>query len=185
MTIVNMRTNQTRKQMLEEIYNTYYPMMFTTAAQLMPDSMSSVEDVLQNSFLRILSHLEIISQMSEPGTRAYILRIVEREALQFLRKEKTALGCSVPLDEQHTAHLASDEDILDDICARETMDELMQMICAMPKDHRDLLELYYVSHLSLKEIAAHFQLPYDTVKKRFQRGKKALVKKIMKKGGFL
>ena len=169
--------------MLEQIYDKHYRAMFGFAQKMMTDAPCSVEDVLQNAFIRIMPHLEAISRMTENGARAYMLRVVKTEALKFLQKEHIPLKYTVPLDEQYIDSIADDTNILDELCEKEQMDAMVRILHEMPGIYRDVLNLYYVSRMNLKEIAAHCHLPYATVKKRFQRGKEMLIRQMTRKGG--
>ncbi|MBQ9083353.1 MAG: sigma-70 family RNA polymerase sigma factor [Clostridia bacterium] len=170
------------RELLERIYDRHHQAMFAVASQMMTDDPCSVDDVLQIAFIQIIPHLEKIGRMSDAGARAYILKTVRSVALKFLRKERIALKYSVPLDEQHES-IPDKTNILDELCERENRNEMTAVIRAMPAIYRDVLELHYVSHMDLREIAVQFHLPYDTVKKRFCRGKDMLTKAIRKKGG--
>ena len=170
------------REILERIYNQHHQAMFAVASQMMSDAPSSIEDVMQITFMQLIPHLEKIDRMSDSGARSYILKTVKSVALKFLRKEKTALKYCVPLDEHHES-IPDKTNVLDEICARESKNDMKAVIRSMPAIYRDVLDLHYVSHMSLKEIATQFQLPYDTVKKRFRRGKTMLAEAIRKKGG--
>ncbi len=177
------RQNPCNRKMLEQIYDKHYRAMLGFAQKLMTDAPCSVEDVLQNAFIRIMPHLEAISQMTDAGARAYILKTVETEVLKFLQKEQIPLKYTVPLDEQYIDSIADKTNILDDLCEKEKMEDMVRILHGMPGIYRNVLNLYYVSHMNLKEIAAHFHLPYATVKKRFQRGKDLLIQQMTRKGG--
>ena len=181
---VHTKWDPSARKRLEAIYDKHYQLMFTAASQLMPEALCSVEDVLQDAFMHMFPYLDRIEQMSEAGAEAYLLRIVEREAVRFLQQERMMQKNLVPLDDQCAEHIPNKVNILDTICEQETINELVQIIRNMPARYRDILDLYYISQLSLKEIAVHLHIPYDTTKKRFQRGRKLLMQRIRRKGGY-
>lgn len=51
-------------------------------------------------------------------------------------------------------------------------------IMSLPESYRECLELHIVYELPAKAISALIHLPYETVKKRLQRGKELLRKNM-------
>lgn len=164
----------------EQVYEKHHNAMTLYAASLLKDIPDEVEDLMQDVYLCVFRNMEHIGQMNDVGARVYLMKTVENAAWKFRQRILPQLKCQQPLDDM--TGLADPADVLDDICADEGFRTLLVLIRNMPADCRDILYLYYLSHLNLKQIAAQFDMNYYTVKKRFQRGKALLQKRIRQKG---
>ena len=80
----------------EQLYEQYKQLMFYTAFQILKRPQDA-EDAVHHAFLSIAENISKISDPDCPKTRAYIVTIVERKAIDMLRAERR--HPSVPLDE--------------------------------------------------------------------------------------
>lgn len=80
----------------EQLYEQYKQLMFYTAFQILKRPQDA-EDAVHLAFLSIAENISRISDLDCPKTRAYIVTIVERKAIDMLRAERR--HPSVPLDE--------------------------------------------------------------------------------------
>ena len=80
----------------ERLYEQYKQLMFYTAFQILKRPQDA-EDAVHLAFLSIAENISRISDLDCPKTRAYIVTIVERKAIDMLRAERR--HPSVPLDE--------------------------------------------------------------------------------------
>ena len=85
----------------EQLYEQYKQLMFYTAFQILKRPQDA-EDAVHLAFLSIAENISRISDLDCPKTRAYIVTIVERKAIDMLRAERR--HPSVPLN-QSTAFL--------------------------------------------------------------------------------
>ncbi len=166
----------------EQIYDKHHNAMTIYAASLLQDMPDEVEDIMQDVYLCVFRNMEHIGQMNDVGARVYLMKTVENAAWKFRQRTLPLLKRQMPLDENTWNVLSDPTDILEDICADEGFRTLIDLIRTMPTDYRDILYLYYLSHLTLKQISAQFDMNYYAVKKRFQRGKALLQKRIRQKG---
>jgi RNA polymerase sigma-70 factor (ECF subfamily) len=166
----------------EQIYDKHHHAMTTYAASLMRDMPDEVEDIMQDVYICVFRNMEHIGQMNDVGARVYLMKTVENAAWKFRQRTLPQLKQQMPLDETAWNIPAGSGDILESICAEEGFQMLIDLIRTMPPDYRDILYLYYLSHLTLKQISAQFDMNYYAVKKRFQRGKALLQKRIRQKG---
>ena len=70
--------------------------------------------------------------------------------------------------------IPSDEDVNALISSNEQYNEILTTIHKMQAIYSDILILHLVNEVSLKRIAKSLDQPYDTIKKRYSRGLKAL-----------
>ena len=85
----------------EQLYEQYKQLMFYTAFQILKRPQDA-EDAVHHAFLSIAENISKISDPDCPKTRAYIVTIVERKAIDMLRAERR--HPSVPLDELPAAY---------------------------------------------------------------------------------
>ena len=78
------------------------------------------------------------------------------------------------------AQAKSDEDLLDEICRKESYNEIVSAILALEERYRDVLTLYYLNDLSVSEIAALQGVKENTVRQQLFRGRQKLINTINK-----
>ena len=84
------------KDLVEKLYNTYKNTLYNICFAIVRNR-TDAEDAVHHAFLSIAENISKISDPDCPKTRAYIVTIVERKAIDMLRAERR--HPSVPLDE--------------------------------------------------------------------------------------
>ncbi|MBE6935990.1 MAG: sigma-70 family RNA polymerase sigma factor [Ruminococcaceae bacterium] len=145
------------------LYERYHLLMLRAARRLLP-SEADAEDAVHQAFLSVLSNLEKISEIDCPKTRAYLVIIVERKAIDLLRQQKrvTELDDSVP-----GLHVPPPGD-----------GGLADAMASLSAPYREVLLLRYYHGYSVREIAALLHDRESAVQKRLQRAKNALRDKL-------
>ncbi len=144
-----------------------------------------VEDVLQEVWIRMFQHLHLLSDMSTSAARSYLLASVKNVALSMISRDPFVRNKVISLQDLAEDAVPDFTDLLDEICTSEASRQLAQAILSLPEDTQNVLYLYFMEFMNLREISAHLQLSYNTVYKRFRRGKQQLKKIIRKVGGNL
>ena len=133
------------------------------------------EDVLQNTFINVLTHLENFEGRSSLSTWLY--RIAANEALMLIRKKKP----EVNMDEAQAGE--NDEDLLptqfvdwsalpeDELLSGEGKQFLDAAIQTLPESMRIVFVLRDVEGLSIKETADALSLTETNVKTRLLRAR--------------
>jgi RNA polymerase sigma-70 factor (ECF subfamily) len=136
------------------------------------------EDVLQNTFLNVLTHLPTFEGRSSLSTWLY--RIAANEALMLIRKKKPEIN----LDDSQAGD--NDEDLLptqfvdwsalpeDELLSGEGKDALDSAIATLPESMRIVFLLRDVEGLSIKETADALNLTETNVKTRLLRARMLL-----------
>lgn len=128
-----------------------------------------VDDVMQDSFVKVLTSLSSFEYRGEGSLRSWIARIVANEALDFVRRgSKITFTDDVPDDVE-----PSDPDI-DGI----SDDVLADMIARLPDGYRMVLNMYVFEEMSHKEIASRLGISTGTSASQFHHAKKMLAKMI-------
>ena len=154
------------KSKFETIYLTYRDLMFYVAQRILNNE-HDAEDVVHQSFLKIIDVLEKISDPVCHKTKSLVVIVVERTAIDLYRKHKRRT--TVPFDEGYA------------LPSTPTQAEAMahgysfaRAMAALPARQREVLLLKYDWGYSNKEIAALLSMEEDNVRKTIQRAKQHL-----------
>ena len=144
-----------------EIYETYRGLMFYTAMQIL-DKKEDAEDAVHQAFVSILENLYKISQVKCPKTRAYVVIITERKALDILR-QKTKVDPE-----------AFDESGFGTSFALPGDGGLADAIAELPGAYREMILLRYYHGYSVREIADMLGISKAAAQKTLWRAKHRL-----------
>ena len=162
------------KEKLRLLYGKYKNRMYITACKVLGDPQRA-EDAVHDAFIAVSKHLDKIDDIDSIKTGAYMVKAARSRALNILRmglpEKETAL------DE---AQVQADESLLDEICRKESYNEIVSAILSLEERYRDVLTLYYLNDLSLSEIADLQGVKENTVKQQLFRGRRKLIDTITK-----
>lgn len=148
-----------------QIYNTYRTLMFHVAREILGNDQDT-EDAVQQAFLSIYKNIDKISEIQCPKTRSFIVIIVERKAIDILRKKK------------RESHLELDEDIVGVSIPLPGDHGLADALARLPARYREILLLRYDNGFTTKELTQLLDMSYDAVQKTISRAKEALRKEL-------
>lgn len=77
--------NEDDKIKFEDIYNKYKKMMFWIASQILTDE-RDIDEVVQDSFIKIIRNLDKIEKINSKKTKSFISIIVKNTAIDAYRK---------------------------------------------------------------------------------------------------
>lgn len=171
---------QSGQHKLDRLYETYQRDIRAFAYHLTQAHPDLAEDVVQDALLRMARYLHALERLEEPAVHAYVMQCVKSAAMDLLRRE--GFLKTEPL-EDYADRLTDGTLILDQICDAENYQLLVQQIVEMPEKYADVLFLYYLDDMELREIAGLLGISHQTAQKRFTRGRKMLQDKLIE-GGF-
>jgi RNA polymerase sigma-70 factor (ECF subfamily) len=125
------------------------------------------EDLLQDTFLKALTHLHSLSSLSDYQQRAWLFKVLRNLRYDRFRKQRF----EVPMKEQDEPEIDTD-----DYSAVE-MEELLQ---TLPSDLRDVVYKRYWLGLTSKQIAEPLGLSDATIRYRLRTAISLLRNKITK-----
>lgn len=166
------KQRQTQSEKLEALYKTYRHLMFYVAYSILHD-IPTAEDAVQQAFVRVISHIEKISEIDCPQTKNFMVIIVKNISLNLYhsrRKKET-----VSFDEVEGWMLSSARD---EIQEWEDSQQLESFMERLPESYRDALMLRYDNGYSTAEIAALLGIQEENAKKRLQRARAKLADMI-------
>lgn len=153
---------------LHQLYSRYVGYAMAVGLRYVPDR-DDLNDVIQNSFVKILSSVNRFEYRGEGSLKGWILRIVSNEAINFI-KQKTKFSF---VDEFPDEIEEQDPDV-----DKVPPQVLNQMISELPDGYRMVLNLYVFEQKSHKEIAEMLDIKESTSASQYLRAKKLLASKI-------
>lgn len=153
----------------ERIYLKYRYLMLHVANNILQNH-HDAEDAVHQAFLSVVQNMEKFSDVESPKTRSLIVLIVERKAIDILRKKQREklleikediLGIEIPIPGNHG---------LADAMAR------------LPAHYREVLLMRYDNGLTTREIAKILDITESGVRKLLGRAKRVLQDELKKDG---
>lgn len=169
------------KDKFEYIYNNYKFKMIEVARRYVNDH-ALAEDVVHDSFIKIISNLEKIEDVSCSKTFAYIVTVVKNKSIDYLRSEKTKRTDS--LDGKEFFIHDNESLPLDLLIEKEGYERLLSCIDELDEKYRAVLELKYIHGLKEKEIADVLNITEKNANVRIYRARKMLINKIEGGAGY-
>lgn len=171
--------NDAEENKFEQLYLAYRQVMYYAANSILKDP-AAAEDAVQQAFMRILNHMDKISEVNCPQTKSFVVIIVRNVAINLYNSRKKQLALSLDeLAEWTPDEAASPSDELE---SKEGSLHLAQLMARLPDGYRSVLLLKYDNGYSTAEIASMLELTEENVKKRLQRARKKLQEILEREG---
>lgn len=152
-------------QAMRRLYDRFSGYTMAIALRYVPDR-DDVRDVLQDSFVSVLTSIRQFDYRGEGSLKSWVARIVANRALDWVKEhERVTMIPDIPEEAQDDGVSDVDEvppDILD------------QMIGRLPAGCRMVLNLYVFGQLSHKQIAQQLGIRETSSASQFFHAKKLL-----------
>jgi RNA polymerase sigma-70 factor (ECF subfamily) len=135
----------------------------------MTGSAAIAEDVTQEVFLVLLENGRRFDGSRGP-LLSFLYGIARNRVLRRIEKERAA--------EPVVGDYAGNEDLLDDLTRRETVEQVRCAVLSLPAAYREALVLCDLENTSYEDAAAALECPVGTVRSRLSRGRAMLVQKL-------
>ena len=145
---------------LEDIYGAFYRDLLAYC-QAMTKSRSSAEDLVQETYLRALTHWEDVETLSRGQCRSWLCKTARNVYIDQLRK----LSRETP-EEEILSQAPFEEDL--------TRAAVLQLIARLPDGERALFSMRYFEGYNARELGELFELPAATVRSRLASAKRRL-----------
>ncbi len=132
---------------------------------------SDVEDILQNVFYKIHTHINEIR--NEQKIHAWVYQITRNTIVDYYRKRELTIDFSW----ENISIIASDP--MDTPISNELANCLKAMINSLPEKDQEALLLIEFENLTQKELSEHLGLSLSGAKSRVQRARKKLQKVLL------
>lgn len=162
---------ESSRSLFEQIYLSHRQTMVYTANQILHDQ-SLAEDVTHDAFLRIINHLEKISDPYCHKTRSFVVLIVRNIALDYYRKSKRLAETSF----NDMEFIFEDENLnpAELFEQGEDRERFLKLASKLKPIYAEVLALRYSFEYSDIEIAELLGISHDTVRTRLHRARKQL-----------
>jgi RNA polymerase sigma-70 factor (ECF subfamily) len=154
---------------LRRLYDRYSGYAMAIGLRYVPER-DEVRDVIQDSFVRILTTIGQFDYRGEGSLKSWVSRIVSNRAVDYLRQHQRFLTVDTIPDEPDIA----DEPDIGGI----PPDVLTAMIGRLPPNYRTVLNLYVFEQQPHREIARMLGIKESTSSSLFFRAKKLLARNI-------
>lgn len=161
---------------VEQLYNDYRYLMFVKANDILHNE-SLAEDVVQESFIRVIKNLHKTDENNCPRTRNFLVIICENIAKNIYKKNKRLVSFGEEFDKEDAEGMG---DSLDFVIDNESYHRLLDKIDSLPSVARDVIHMKAAYNCSPSEIADLLDIPLETVKKRLYRARKMLSEYLRK-----
>lgn len=148
--------------MIEELYTSFYDELLYYCVSLSHDR-AAAEDLVQETYMRALSHVEDIQDLSRAQCRSWLYQTAKHLFIDRLRK----LAREVCV-EREQLELSTFEEDLTKIAVR-------QLVGRLPERERALFTLRYFEGYNATELGELFALPPSTVRARLASARKHLM----------
>lgn len=152
-----------------QLYKQYKYLMIFIASKHLTDK-NSVEDAVHESFIKIIKHFEDIGNIYSPETKNFIIIVTKNTSLDMQKKLNAH-----PLIDIDDLQIVSD---IDDISEYTNISAIKNAIKSLPEKLRDVIELKYFYDKENTEIADLLSITEATVRKRLERAREKLSKKL-------
>ena len=158
--------NNGERAALHRLYDRYSGYAMAVALRYVPQH-DEVHDVMQDSFVNILTTINGFNYRGEGSLKSWICRIVANKAIDHLRQQERFR----PTDDVPDEAEEEEPDI-----GKVPPDALTEMIGRLPANYRTVLNLYVFEEYSHREIAQRLGIKENTSSSIFYRAKKMLTR---------
>lgn len=161
------------------LYERFAPMAMAQAMRYVADRQAAC-DVLQESFVKILTAVRSFEYRGEGGLRRWVMSIVSHEAVNWLRERSKyeMRGNGGMVARGYDDSIADDPPDEEPDVGSVPMDTLQHMIEQLPEGYRTVFCLYVFDEMSHKEIARTLGIKENSSASQFLRAKRLLAKMI-------
>ena len=156
---------------MRRLYDRYSGYAMAIGLRYVPER-DEVCDVIQDSFVKILTSIGQFNYHGEGSLKAWVKRIVSNRAVDYLREQQRFVTVSKIPDEPDNEPEPDIREIPPDV--------LIEMIGRLPANYRTVLNLFVFEQRSHKEIAQLLGIKESTSSSLFFRAKKMLAREIGK-----
>lgn len=162
------------------IVKRYWSRLFRYVRRISFSSDEDIEDILQETFIKIYRNLNAFDGGLTFSTWTY--HICRNTVIDAIRK-KSSRPKTVGLDTEEFAHLFQDSvHIPQTLDAKEQLKKITAIIESLPLIYREVLILKFLEEKSYEEIMDIVEKPKGTVASLINRGRKLLREKVRESG---
>ncbi len=160
---------------LEEIYRTYFSMLFDYGKKISRDE-NTVEDCIQELFVELWNRREKLSETN--AIKPYLYVSLKRKIFHSIKKLRKSTGTE--LEERHfEAELAIDEILIEKETTSEQKTNLKKAFSELSDRQKEILYLKYYSEMDYEEITQIMEMNYQSARNLVSRAIQKLSKHML------
>lgn len=160
---------------MEEIYDLYSPVLLSISIRY-TDCKEDAEDVLHDSFIKILKGLNTFTSQFEGSFEAWMKRITVNTSINYIKKKAKLSAYNDSILE---TTVLPDLTIESDLPERIHPDKVIELIRELPPGYRMVMNLYVFENYTHKEIAKELNISTNTSKSQLSKARMLLRKKVL------
>ena len=172
---LSMIDDESSQTKFEQLYMLHRHTMIYEANRILHDQMLA-EDAVHDAFLRLMKHLENISDPECHKTRAFVVIVVRNIALDYCRRKQRQaelhVGSAAFTKAENTLN---PEETYEQKEMREDISRIMEQ---MHPSYAEILALKYTFEYSDQEIAQLLGITHENARTRLHRAKQQLKQKL-------
>lgn len=155
------------RQSQQQLYELFAPKMLSVCRQYIAD-IHHAEDVMLIAFMKVFKHLN--NFRNEGSFEGWVRRIMIRESITFLRKQKHVEYFTDEVPESNNTFIVT-ESLL-------AVNDIQRLIDELPEGYRIVFLMYAVEGFKHREIAEELRISVNTSKSQLFKARKLLQQKI-------
>ena len=160
---------------LEKLYALYEQKMYRLAYTIV-HNVEQAEDIVQESFIKMFSHIDKLKNVENIQTKRWIMNVVKNEAIDHYRRNRRHLNLN---DAVKAEPKEMKNDNVDDRLKQMIREDYIQMIFdKLSTNEKKVLRYRLVYQLSTAETAEVLAISEEAIRQRFSRAKQK-AKEIM------
>ena len=157
-----------KKEAKRRLYDRYSGMAMSVCMRYMGNR-DDAADVLQETFIKVLTRIGEVSYRGEGTLKSWILRVTVNEALTALRRK-------VYFDDVET--MADVPETEEPDVEKVPLQVMMNMIARLPDGYRTVFNMFVMERMGHKEIARQLGIGVSSSASQLLRAKRILAKEI-------
>ena len=161
-----------------KLYELYEQKMYRIAYSVLNNQWQA-EDAVSEAFIKIMKNLSKIRDVESDKTKKFIIRIIQNTSIDYYRKNQKERAVFTVVSDEEQEHFPSPGNSVDDMLKdMDSQEEVNRLLSVLPEKYREVLLYRCVHELSVKETAAVLEISDNLVKKRYERARNMLMKKL-------
>ncbi|MBR1866834.1 MAG: sigma-70 family RNA polymerase sigma factor [Lachnospiraceae bacterium] len=175
-----MKRGQSDHDKAAKLYERYEHKMYDVAYSILHDEWQA-EDVVSEAFIKLIQNLSKIKDVDSKQTKRFVIRMIQSTAIDQYRKnqrERVKLTHVNAEQEENVAFPDNKDDIEDMLRKVGSEQEVEQILAYLPQMYREVFMYRCMHEFSVRETAAVLEISENLVRKRYERARNMLAKKL-------
>ena len=169
------------RNLMAAIYQKHRALMYKTAKQYMSQE-SDVDDVVSDSCVALIQHIDVLRALDEKALRSYITETTRRKAIDLYRKRKNEQAKSIITDPDILDNYEERVSFARTISLQNEIDMVKEALKALPEKEYFALQMRFFEGRETSEIAETLGVSANAVYQYIMNGRNHL-KSALYEGG--